>query len=92
MVGLIVEQGFLIHNRKDAAGVRINRDDRSVVTAKSGNRGRANNGIIIRAVVGAGRIRKRGDSAITRDVLVSAPHWRSRTGRRRQRHGADCCQ
>src|SRR5258706_8196140 len=86
------KRDFLIHYREDAPGVRINRDDRSVVAAKSGNRGGANNGIIVRTIVGAGRIRKRRDSSIARGGLmsVSAPNRRSRTWRRGQRQGEDC--
>ena len=80
---------FLIHDREDAAGARINRDDRSVVTAKSGYRGCANDGIIVRTIVLAGRIRERRDPAVTRRVLACVSYRRSRTWRCGQRQGKD---
>ena len=76
---------FLIHNREDASGVRIYSDHRPIVTAESGDRSCANNGIIVGAIVGAGRIRKRRDSAIPGSISPSALCRRSRTRRRRQR-------
>jgi len=80
----------LIHYRKDTSGAWIHSDDRSIVTAERGNRGCTNNRIIEGAIIFAERIRKRWNSAITRHVFVSALYRRSRAGRCRQRHRANC--